>query len=644
MEGVGQSHRPHPAQKRIAHRHHRDEQDSNRCVDPEEQLEQTRERHELSRYPAEVSGNHDAGGEDFGSRTEAPAEEIAQRQEAHLPERLSEEKTGEDQTETGSYRIESRGPETLSGNLLGDDEDGSGSEPGGEQSGPSKGKRKTPPGDDEILGATDAPANREGQAVHPSDIKNDNGAQEPGESGRAFDHVSNAVDFEKQIMITPRAHHDRIRPSASPNESFWLDTIDTDALQPPLEGDHEADVVLVGGGYTSLVTAYCLKQQQPDLEVVILESSYVGFGSSGRNAGMVLHDPHLDRLSSRGERSVRFTYDETVGVIDWIDQLAREEGFDCELERTGYLEIAFHPVHVRRIEELQVRARQVGIELPFLNGNEIRARLHSERFVGALLYPRAAVLHPGKYVAGLKAAVLKAGVRLYEQTWVTGITEGEEVRVTTETGSVRAPKVVVGLNAYLPASGLGAVPDKTVSLSSFIVLTEPLSDSVWSELGWVGREGYSDLRRMHNYVRLTGKRILFGGRVLYHFGVESPAKIERIYQGLRTEMVRTFPCLEDVGIAARWSGPVAITERRTPFIGRTGNIFYAMGYSGMGVSLGTLAGQVLADVVVGNEDRWRDLLYLNDRDWALPPEPFRYLGFQASYYTMRLGDWLDRFV
>ena len=375
-----------------------------------------------------------------------------------------------------------------------------------------------------------------------------------------------------------------------------------------------------------------------------MEASYVGFGSSGRNAGMVLHEPHLDRLPTHGERSVRFTYDQTVGVIDWIDKLGREEGFDCELERTGYLEIAFHPVHVRRIKELHVRARQIGIELPVLSGDEIRDRLHSERFIGALLHPRAAMLHPGKYVAGLKAAVLKAEVRLYEQTWVTGITEGEEVRVTTEAGSVHAPKAVVGLNAYLPASGLRVVRDETVSLSSFIILTEPLSDSVWSELGWEGREGYSDMRRIHNYVRLTGKRILFGGRVLYHFGVEPPEKIQRIYQGLRTEMVRTFPCLEDVGIAARWSGPVAITRRRTPFIGRTGNIFYAMGYSGMGVSLGTLAGRVLADVVVGNEDRWRDLLYLNDRGWALPPEPFRYLGFQASYYTMRLGDWLDQFT
>jgi len=173
-----------------------------------------------------------------------------------------------------------------------------------------------------------------------------------------------------------------------------------------------------------------------------------------------------------------------------------------------------------------------------------------------------------------------------------------------------------------------------------------LTDGLWKQLGWQGREGYSDLRRIHNYVRPSGRRILFGGRVLYHFGVDSPARSERIYARLREEMLMTFPSLEGVEINHRWSGPVAVTWRRTPLIGRTGkggNIFYALGYSGMGVSLGTLSGRVLADLIVGQESRWKELLYLTGPGWPLPPEPFRFLGFQGSYYVMRLRDWLDRF-
>ena len=438
-------------------------------------------------------------------------------------------------------------------------------------------------------------------------------------------------------------------PRAAPNESSWLDAIETEELEPPLEGKREADVVLVGGGYTNLVTAYCLKQERPDIEIALLESAYVGFGASGRNAGMILQDPHIDRIARHGERAVRFTYDETVGVVDWIERVAREEGFDCELERTGYFEVAFHPRHIHRIEQLATRARRLGIELPLLSRDEIRERIRSPRFIGALYHPRAAMLHPGKYVAGLKRAVLRAGVRVYEQTRVTELDElrrESEVRVTTERGSLRARKVVLGLNAYLPAARLGVIRDRAVSLFSFIILTEPLSDGLWKELAWQRREGYSDLRRIHNYVRSSGRRILFGGRVLYHFGVDSPAQSERIYSRLQQEMVATFPCLEGVKLTHRWSGPVALTWRRTPIIGRTGkgnNIFYALGYSGMGVSLGTLSGRVLADLIVGHESRWKELLYLTAPGWPLPPEPFRFLGFQGSYYAMRLRDWLDRF-
>jgi len=433
------------------------------------------------------------------------------------------------------------------------------------------------------------------------------------------------------------------------DEIFWLDAIETEELQPPLEGDREADVVLVGGGYTNLVAAYCLKHQRPDIEIALLESSHVGFGASGRNAGMVLQDPHLDRVARHGERAVRFTYDETVGVVDWIESVAREEGFDCELEKTGYYDVAFHPTHVQRIEQLAARAGKVGIELPLLSRDEIRERIRSQRFIGALHHPRAAMLHPGKYVAGLKRAVLRAGVRVYEQTRVTGLDDlhgGSEVRVRTAAGALRARKLVLGLNAYLPAARLGVLRDRAVSLLSFIILTEPLTDGHWKQLGWQGREGYSDLRRIHNYVRPSGRRILFGGRVLYHFGVDSPAKSERIYARLRQEMLMTFPCLEGVALTHRWSGPVAVTWRRTPLIGRTGkggNIFYALGYSGMGVSLGTLSGRVLADLIVGQESRWKELLYLTGPGWPLPPEPFRFLGFQGSYYAMRLRDWLDRF-
>jgi glycine/D-amino acid oxidase-like deaminating enzyme len=431
----------------------------------------------------------------------------------------------------------------------------------------------------------------------------------------------------------------------APNDSFWMEAIDSQNLEPPLQGSHEADVVVVGGGYTGLVTAYFLKKLRPEMEVALLEAHYIGFGSSGRNAGIVVHEVHTDRVNELGSKKVRFTHEQANGAVDFIEQIADEAGFDCELERVDNFDMAFYPAHLRRIEKEWAECRKEGIELGRLGREEIQAAIHSPRFIGALVTPQAAVLHPGKYVAGLKKAVKQVGAHVYEKTPVNAIREGAEVEVVTPEGRLRARHVVLGLNAYNQASRLRVVRDRAVSLFSFIILTEPLSDDLWKEVGWSGRQCYSDLRRVSNYVRVTGNRILFGGRVLYHFGLSSPSGVEKIYGRLHQELLDTFPCLEGVSISHRWCGPVAISWRKTPLIGRAGkngNIHYALGYSGLGVCLGTLGGRVLADLVLGEDRRWDDLVYLEDRMLPLPPEPFRFLGFQGSYYGMRLMDALDR--
>lgn len=430
---------------------------------------------------------------------------------------------------------------------------------------------------------------------------------------------------------------------AVPNESFWLEAIERGEPLGSLKGEHRADVICVGGGYTSLVTAYLLKKRDPSLDVAVVEGNYVGFGSSGRNGGMVLHQPHLDRVGARGARAVRFTYDQTVASVDFIEELSSEEGFDCELERTGYLDIALHQRHLRENEEKQARCDSLGIQLEIKDLEAMQGAIRSDRFLGALHYPKAAILHPGKYVFGLKAAALRRGVKIYENSPVETmrrVAGGVELR--TAQGSVQADQAVVGLNAYLPTQGLVSVRPRAVSLFSFIILTEPLSAEHWKTIGWQGRQGYSDKRRLHNYVRLTGNRVLFGGRVRYRFGLQATGSLMDVYETLHQQLIETFPSLKDVAITHRWCGPVAITWSRRPWIGREGPISAALGYSGMGVSLATLSGRVLADLVMGEEKRWSDLLYLNDPMLALPPEPFRFLGFQGGYYAMRVADLLDQ--
>lgn len=433
-------------------------------------------------------------------------------------------------------------------------------------------------------------------------------------------------------------------PRFQPNQSFWHDAISVEPARP-LRGALRADVVVVGGGYTGLACAVALKRQQPGMRVVVLEAHYVGFGSSGRNAGMVLHGLHHERAGRFGCDAVRYTYEQVVGAVDTIAQWSQGYGFDCDLERNGYLDIALFPGHLKRLEAKARLYRDYGQDYELLDAKALQAEIRVPAFLGAGLYPHAAQLHPGKYIMGLKAAALQEGVELFEGTPVLGLRPGARVRVRTPEGEVDAGAAVLALNAYHPASRLPR-RNRVVSLFSFIVLTEPLGARLNQTLGWAKRWGYSDLRHLHNYVRLVDDRLLFGGRVRYRFGTSlAPEQARRMYSWLSDELSARFPMLAGVRVTHRWCGSVAFNLAQYPVMGALGrhaNVCYSMGYSGLGVSLATLGGRVLADVCLDQGDRWEGLIYLKDKQLPLPPEPFRFLGFTGKYWWMRWQDEKDR--
>ena len=301
-------------------------------------------------------------------------------------------------------------------------------------------------------------------------------------------------------------HDTRTATHFTPNESFWLEAIDRTRLEPPLEGERDADVLCLGGGYTSLVTAYLLKKRNPGLEVAVLEGSYVGFGASGETAEWRFTSRISSALESEGSRGCKFTYDETVRTIDWIEELAREEGFDCELERTGYLEIALYPKHERENEAKERACRETWASSSISSIGDDDALDHQERSV-----PRGASFPEGRDTPSGKVRLGAEESRAREGRASLRGEPGREASPTTDAatrsrppaGRIRAETLVVGLNAYLPAARLGIVRDRAVSLFSFILLTEPLSPARWKEIGWSGRQGLPDKRRVHNYVRLT---------------------------------------------------------------------------------------------------------------------------------------------
>jgi len=432
-----------------------------------------------------------------------------------------------------------------------------------------------------------------------------------------------------------------------PNQSHWHEVIDAAPVTPstPLEDRLNVDVVLIGGGYTSLMCALSLKKQQPNLNVVVLEAHYIGFGSSGRNAGMVLHELHHERANRFGKDAVGFTYEQVVGVTDTIESLSQTYDFDCDLERNGYLELALYPSHVEDLQTKQKLYDSYQQDFRVVDQRELQNEIHNPEFLGAGLYPHAAQLHPAKYILGLKQAVLQEGVQIFEHTPVESLQQSERVLLKTPQGIVESDAAVLGLNAYHPASGLTPMHNRVVSLFSFIILTEPLGSRLKDTLGWQKRWGYSDMRYLHNYARLVDEdRLLFGGRVRYRFGTAlTSAQEQQMYRKLTDEFFKRFPMLKGTRIDHQWCGSVAFNMTQSPTMGVAGkhrNIFYSLGYSGMGVSLASLGGQVLADLFLGHRDRWEGLIYLQDKHFPLPPEPFKFFGFTGKYWWMRWQDFL----
>jgi glycine/D-amino acid oxidase-like deaminating enzyme len=244
----------------------------------------------------------------------------------------------------------------------------------------------------------------------------------------------------------------------------------------------------------------------------------------------------------------------------------------------------------------------------------------------------------------MRPALLAAGVAVYENTPVQRVRPGAEVVLETPRGEVRARAVVLATNAYTPA--LGFFRSGILPLHSHVIATAPLPDEEWSRIGWGSWDGFSDdFDRIAYACRTPGGRLLFGGggnpSYTYRFGgaltidVHAADPAARFMHGL---MTRYFPALARTPIAHRWAGPLAITLDRICSMGVSGahrNVYHALGYSGHGVALALLAGRVLADLYDGNHEAWSDLPFYQKRLLPIPPEPLRWLGYQA--YTRATG-------
>jgi glycine/D-amino acid oxidase-like deaminating enzyme len=428
--------------------------------------------------------------------------------------------------------------------------------------------------------------------------------------------------------------------------SYWLSQRSWTAGEA-LVGDQRVDVVIVGGGLTGLWTALGLKAIDPGLRVVILEAHSLGYGASGRNAGILLDT--IDH--SHGLAIHHFGEDEAarlaaLGRANLTRMLATLErlGIGCDVERNGSLIVALNAPQLAALEEELECARRLGIDdLVLLDGDATQAEIRSPRYLGALANPASALLDPVKLVTGLGAEARRLGCTIYEETPVRVIERTPQALVvTTATGNLHADRVILATNAYSQLLHPG-LRWRYLPLYDYVLVSEPLTTEERGLLGWRGRQGVSDARNFFNYYRLTADdRILFGTSEAFYAGGVGPEHdhSDTHYRALRSSFAELFPALSSLRFSHAWGGPIAATTRFTPFFGKAhgGRLLYALGYTGHGLGTTHLAGQILAELAVGRASALSDLEIVKRPPKPYPPEPFRRWGVALVTRALRQVD------
>ncbi|HEU4401615.1 MAG TPA: FAD-dependent oxidoreductase [Candidatus Polarisedimenticolia bacterium] len=418
---------------------------------------------------------------------------------------------------------------------------------------------------------------------------------------------------------------------------FWLETARDDLTpRPTLDGSCDADVAILGAGFTGLWTAYYLLKAQPSLRVVLLEREIAGFGASGRNGGWCSSKLNIgiDAVARRhGEAAAKAVQRAMYDTVDEVGRVCAAEGIDCGYTKGGALFLARGPEQVASLEELAGIYERFGFgdRHRVLDAAATAERIRVRGTVASMAFSSYATLHPGRLVRGLARVVERLGARLHERTEVTGFTPGRHPVLHTPRGDVRAGLIVLAGEAYL--TRLPPLHRALLPIYSLIVLTEPLPDSLWSEIGWRARECVASFRLTIDYLsRTEDGRILFGGRgAPYRFGsaiADAYDRDEPTHEMLRRTAREWFPGLAGVRFTHAWGGPLGMPRDWMPTIGcdRATGVATARGYTGHGVSASNLAGRTLADLIIGRTSDLTALPMVGHRSAPWEPEPLRWLA------------------
>ncbi|WP_462383745.1 NAD(P)/FAD-dependent oxidoreductase [Pseudomonas sp. Marseille-QA0892] len=433
--------------------------------------------------------------------------------------------------------------------------------------------------------------------------------------------------------------------------SLWMDQL-SEPLAPrqALMSDIVVDVAIIGAGFTGLWTAYYLKRQSPSLNIAVLEAETAGFGASGRNGGWVMGNVlGEDRLLAGLDAAARDEAHNVLhGIPDEVGEAVAREGIDCHFRKGGVLYCAArYPEQREELLAQLAAARAKGLgedDYRWLEPDELAAQLRVARPYGALYSPHCATIQPARLVRGLARCVEAMGVTIYERS---AVIDWEPGRAVCANGTVSADWIVPAVEGY--AAGLGDLGRHQIPVQSLIVATEPLSASIWGDIGLDRGQAFSEASRQVTYAqRSMDDRLVFGARGGYQYGgrLRTDFNLTQGERDLRRYLLsEMFPQLRSVELTHAWGGNLGMARRFKPhmLVDRQNRIALSGGYGGEGVGAANLGGRTLADLILEKETvLTRQPWVLGDRridslsTWE--PEPFRWLGYNAVIRSFILED------
>lgn len=427
-------------------------------------------------------------------------------------------------------------------------------------------------------------------------------------------------------------------PDIDANQSLWAaQTPDYQAGQP-LKGTITCDLAIIGGGFTGTSTAYHFSRRYPEKRVVLLEAKSLANGASGRNGGMMLN--WVTGITDHSPEMLKRVYDTTHAGIQTIQEIIQRHNLKVSYRIDGTLTFYTDRKRAEAAHKEAEEHNAIGIPEQFIDMATLAKQLNAQGVYGAVLDPNSGQINGAQLVRGLRPVLVEQGVQIYENTPVLKIREGSTITLTTPQGEVQAKAIVLGTNGY--TIRLGYFRDALFPLHSHVFATAPLSEEQREKIGWRAYAGYSDDLDRISYSTLTNEgNIVFGGgsnqSYAYLFNNRTaypgtPLSASSSFRKMQMTMEDYLPGSERLPITHRWTGTLGITLKRNNLMGVRGdnrNIFYAIGYCGHGVTLANIAGQVLTDMYSGDDQRWRGLPFHHATYAPIPPEPFRWFGYQV---------------